>query len=137
MSHFEVFAHGDSFDPDAYLSATTLTIDHKWHKGQYGRNHPKTAGVSIRLGDGRTLGHEEQQRIAADFLVANRNALKHLAAFPGVWAFILGLEFHMDMAPNITGMSIGVSPQLAWHALDVGIQLVLYLQFHHINIDDE
>lgn len=137
MSYFEIFAHGESFDPDAFLRTTTLKCDGKWYKGQYGSNHPESSGVNIRLGDGGTLELDEQEQIALEFLKANREALKHLSGFPGVTTFILGIEVDIEVAPNIVCTSFGVSPHLAWQALDVGIELVFYLRFRHVNLEDQ
>lgn len=92
MNEFRLFAHGVEFDPDAYLASAPLKFDGVWRKGESGHNHPKSSGVFKVLGDGRTVPILEQERIAIQFLSANREALKALAQHPQVTTFILGLR---------------------------------------------
>lgn len=127
MNHFELFAHGDSFDPDAFLATTPLRFDSAWHKGDKGRGHPKSNGIKKVLGDGATIPLYEQERIAIDYLVAHRDALKSLAQFPGVTTFILGLHYHVVLDESTVGFCVGPSAGLMSCALDIGIEPMFYV----------
>jgi hypothetical protein len=127
MNQFRVFAHGMAFDPDAYLASVPLKFDGVWHKGEAGHDHPKSSGVYKLLGDGRTLPIFEQERIAVEFLSANRDALKALAQYPGVTTFILGLQYHIELDESTGGFCMGPSARLMWHALDIGIEPTYYV----------
>jgi hypothetical protein len=135
MSCFELFAHGKSFDPDAYLASAPGLFNEKWYKGEYGSNCPATCGVRRRLGDGSVLDISEQERIAVEFLEAHRDALKELAIYPGIECFVLGLEIRTDIDRSTSAMSIGISPWLMWHTLDIGIKPVFYFLFNYREID--
>src|SRR5512144_500006 len=67
MNHFRLFAHGEAFDPDAYLATTALMFDGVWHKGESGHDHPKSSGVFKVLGDGPTVPLFKQEQIAIDY----------------------------------------------------------------------
>ena len=47
--HFEVFAHGEEFDVNAYLKSAPLDFDNVWHRHESSQG---TSGVGKRLGDG-------------------------------------------------------------------------------------
>jgi hypothetical protein len=119
-NHFQVFAHGVAVDPDACLASTTLGFDGVWRKGERGFDHPKSNGVFEMLGDGRTLPISEQQRIAIDFLSTQRDALRAVAAFPGVTTFILGLQHRANK--SWAAFCLGPGPRLMDLALDIGIR---------------
>jgi len=78
-------------------------------------------GVGKRLGDGARVSLDEQQRIAVEFLSANKDALRDLANFPGVTTFPLGLQYNVELEEGLRGFCMGPSPRLMWHALDVGV----------------
>lgn len=99
-SQFRLLALGVTFDPDAYLESAPLNFDGVWRKGESAHDHPRSSGVFKILGEGRTIPISEQERIAIEFLAANRDALKALAAFPGVTTFILGLQYHYQVKQN-------------------------------------
>jgi hypothetical protein len=125
MSEFRLFAHGDDFDPDAYLASTSLKFDGVWHKGQFARDHPKTSGVFQVLGDAEKVSLSEQEAIAIEYLSANRKELEALARYPGVTTLILGLVYHIELDSD--GCAIGPSARLMRHALDIGIEPVFYV----------
>ena len=127
MNQFRLFAHGVAFDPDAYLAEAPLKFDGAWHKGEGGHDHPKSSGVFKMLGNGRTLPIFEQERIAVEFLSANREALKVLAKYPGVTTFILGLQCHIELEPGTIGFCMGPSALLMWHCLDIGVSPTFYV----------
>src|SRR4051812_47588628 len=103
MNEFRLFAHGVEFDPDAYLATAPLKFDGVWRRGESGHDHPKSSGVFKVLGDGRTVPFFDQERIAIEYLSANREALKVLAHYPGVTTFILGLQYHIVLEVNTIG----------------------------------
>ena len=127
MNEFRLFAHGEAFDPDAYLASTTLKFDGVWHKGESGHDHPKSSGVFKVLGDGRTVPTVEQELIAIDYLTANREPLKVLAREPGVTTFILGLQYHIELAEGTIGFCLVPSTRLMSLALDIGIEPAYYV----------
>src|SRR5579862_2183939 len=90
--HFELFALGDEFDVNTYLLSATLDFDNVWHRREGGR---PTSGVGKRLGDGAVIPLAEQERIAVEYLSANRDPLRELAKFPGVTTFNLGLQYNV------------------------------------------
>ncbi len=125
MNFFTIFAHGESFDVDAFLSKTSLTFDHIWHRGDL-RDHPfvkskhPTSGVEIVLGDGLTIPFLKQERIAIDYIKDNKEDLKYIGMFPGVKTFILGLQYRLEIAENINGFCMGPSEILMQLALEIG-----------------
>jgi hypothetical protein len=127
MNEFRLFAHGVEFDPDAYLASSALTVDGVWRKGESGRNHPKSSGVFKVLGDGRTLPLFEQERIAIEYLSANREALETLARHPQVSTFILGLQYHMVLKVGTVAFAMELSEPLMRQCLDIGISPTFYV----------
>jgi len=122
--HFELFALGDDFDANAYLLSAKLNFDNVWHRREGGR---ATSGVGKRLGDGAMMPLSEQQRIAVEYLSANRDPLRELANFPGVTTFTLGLQYNVELKEGLRGFCIGPSPSLMWHCLDVGVHPTFYV----------
>jgi hypothetical protein len=122
--HFELFALGDEFDVNTYLSSASLDFDNVWHRSEGGR---PTSGVGKRLGDGVALPLDEQQRIAVEYLSTNREALRELVKFPGVTTFILGLQYNIELNAGLRGFCMSPSPRLMWHALDVGVHPTFYV----------
>ena len=132
MNEFRLFAHGEAFDVDAFLARTTLRPDYVWQQGDQRRyacvesRHP-TSGVEMVLGEGRAVPYLEQEEIAIAYLKAHRDELRALARFPGADTFILGLQYHMELGGNVIGFSLGTSPSLMWHCLDIGVRPVYYV----------
>ena len=127
MNEFRLFAHGVEFDPDAYLASSPLKFDGVWRKGESGHDHPKSSGVFKVLGDGRTVPIFQQERIAIEYLAANREALKALAQHSQVTTFILGLQYHIVLEVNTIEFCMGPSALLMWHCLDIGISPTYYV----------
>ena len=116
---FHIFAHGETFDVDAFLRASTLRPSFVW------RNLPsKTSGIEIFLGDGRQIRLVDQEDIAVDYLNAQKDQLTALAQFPGVDTFILGLV--RICTPEQTGFCVGPPPELMRQALQIGICPLYY-----------
>jgi hypothetical protein len=115
MNEFRLFAHGTDFDPDAYLASTRLKFDGVWGTNQTSGG---TRGVYKLLGDGQAIPIHEQQKIAVEYLEANRDELKALAAYPGATYFILGLQYHVQLYPGLIGFCMGPSKRLMRYALD-------------------
>lgn len=133
MNHFSLFAHGGAFDVDAYLAATKLSVDYVWRRGGQLRDscvesrHP-TSGVEIVLGDGCVVPFFEQEEIAIAYLKDHRDELRTLAHFSGIETFVLGLQYALKLDnEGDTGFCLGPSPQLMWHALDVGVRPTYYV----------
>src|SRR4051812_2957824 len=108
MNKFCLFAHGREFDVDAFLAGTSLRPDYVWRRGDQKRyacgesRHP-TSGVEVVLGDGEKLSLPEQEKIAIEYLSANREALRALAGWPGVTTFVLGLHYRIELGPSTVG----------------------------------
>jgi hypothetical protein len=125
--HFELLAHGGGFDVDAYLKSAPFEFDLVWHRSQGGR---PTSGISRLLGDGALISLPEQQRMAAEFLSANRNSLRELARFPGVENFILGLQCNIQVRDGLRGFALAPTPELMRLALDISISPTFYVVFN-------
>jgi hypothetical protein len=127
MNQFQLFAHGVDFDADAYLASAPLRFDGMWRKGESGLDHPKSNGVFKVLGDGLALSVWEQEKIAIDFLSANRDALKALAEYPGVTTIILGLQYCIELDGGTFGFCVGLTAKFMRQCLDIGISPNYYL----------
>ena len=130
-NQFILFAHGEDFDADAFLKATSLTFEKVWRRGE--AKHPgwdvlhETSGVEKVLGDGRLIHLPEQERIACEFLRANRDSLRDLASWPGAKHRVLGLQRHVELNPGIGGFCMGPPSSLMAAALDVGFSPTYYV----------
>jgi hypothetical protein len=120
---FHIFAHGETFDVDAFLATSTIHPDYVWR-----RVPRETSGIEIFLGDGREISLVDQEDLAIAYLKTHRDELRALAQFPGVDTFILGLVWICK--PECLGFCVGPSPQLMWQALDIGI-----LPQYYVTID--
>jgi hypothetical protein len=116
---FHIFAHGETFDVDAFLATSTLHPDYVWRRGPR-----ETSGIEIFLGDGRAIRLVDQEDIAIAYLKTHEAELRALAQFPGVDTFILGLV--LICKPEQTGFCVGPSPHLMRQALDIGILPLYY-----------
>jgi hypothetical protein len=131
VNFFHLFAHGEAFDPDAFLATTTLRPDHVWRRGEPRRGYENfeglpghaTGGVEFVLGDGRAILYPDQEEVALAFITANRDALKALSKFPGADHFILMFHYEREFDGDTVGGCVGASQRLMWHALDIGCRL--------------
>lgn len=135
MNEFRLFAHGETFDVDAFLASTTLRPDYVWRRGDPRRyscveSRHTTSGVEFVLGDGLTVPFLEQEGIAVAYLKARRDELRALARFPGTDTFILGLQYRATFESNVVGFALGPSAWLMWHCLDVGVTPT-----YHVTLD--
>jgi hypothetical protein len=119
INHFELFAHGATFDVDAYLPRTQLPISRVWRRGSA---HYRTSGIAVTLGDGPSVPVFEQERLAIEFLARYKEALAALRKEPGIDVFILGLHLRMRLEEGLVGFSVGPSTLLMRHALDAGVE---------------
>jgi hypothetical protein len=132
MNEFRLFAHGETFDVDAFLASTTLRPDHVWRRGDLRpcscveSRHP-TSGVEFVLGDGLKVPFLQQEGIAIAYLKAHRDELRALGRFPGADTFILGLQYHMELKENVIGFSLGPSATLMRYCLEIGVRPVYYV----------
>jgi hypothetical protein len=127
INEFRLFAHGQTFDLDAYLATTTLKFDGVWRKGEFRHDHPKSSGAFKVLGDRATLLLFEQEQIAIAYLSANREALQLLARTPGVSTLILGLQYHVELNEGTVGFAMGPAAALMRLALEIGISPTFYV----------
>jgi hypothetical protein len=44
-----------------------------------------------------------------------------------VTAFILGLQYHFELDEGTIAFTMGLSAQLMWHVLDVGVEPIFYV----------
>ncbi|HEV2324989.1 MAG TPA: hypothetical protein VGS10_13650 [Terracidiphilus sp.] len=118
---FHIFALGEKFDVDAFLSQSTLRSTCVWR--QMG-NGP-TNGLELLLGDAQSLRLPEQEKIAIDYLKEHREELRALGNFPGVEALNLGFQYR---APSrAIGVCVGPSKGLMFHALEAGVRVNYYI----------
>jgi hypothetical protein len=128
---FRIFAHGDDFDVDLYLTTSTLHPDQVWRRRHLGL----TSGVVFTLGDGLSLRFDDQEKIAIAYLKANRDELRALAKFKGTETFILGFQYVCKLAEPHVGFCLSPSSELMWHALDTGIRPVFYVTLDRLQED--
>jgi hypothetical protein len=124
MNHFKLFAHGTEFDVDAYRATESIGFDRIWHTGE--QNY-KTNGLEKILGDGTRLDIFDQDRIATEFLEQHEKVLAELANYPGVDAFILGLQYRIDLEPCLRGFCLSFSARLTYFALKTGVNPTFYV----------
>ena len=127
---FRIFALGEDFDVDAYQNKGTMAVSRVWRRGEpkRGRGSPyPTSGIEYEIGDGNVLSFFEQERLAVEFIKAHRDELVTLGQFPGVTHFTLGLQYSKVAQGNLVGFSLGVSPCLMWHLLDIRCSLTNYV----------
>lgn len=124
MNHFELLAHGELFDADAYAKNSDLPIDRSWRRGD---GHYRTSGIAIRLGDGPATPLLEQERIAIEFLSRHRQALIALGKRRGVDFFVLGFDMRIRPEEGLVGFCVGPSRRLMEHALEVGVEPIFYV----------
>jgi hypothetical protein len=123
-NEFRIFAHGDDFDVDSYLTTSTLHPDHVRRRRPQGL---RTTGVAFALGDGLSLRIFDQEKIAIAYLKEHKNELLALARHSGVETFILGLQYVCRVAKPHDGFCLSHSVELLWHALEIGVRPVFYV----------
>ena len=84
----------------------------------------KNSGFHIDLGRGADLSIEEQQEIAADFLLRHEAALAALKAIPAIETFYLGIQ--EEVLRHSAGSLFDLHPPLLQAALRIGIQLTVW-----------
>jgi hypothetical protein len=130
MENFSIFAHGPDLDVDGLLRASRLHFDVVWRRGDplpsCGIASYQTSGAEVILGCGKTLGIREQERVAAEFIESNWEALQAIVGHPGVDCCILGLQFHLPYEPGLLGFCVCPCLRMMELAIDVGIRPVFY-----------
>jgi hypothetical protein len=116
-----IFALGEYFDVDAFLTQSPLRPDFVWRKMGNG----PTNGLEFLLSDGTTIKLSEQEKIAIDYMKEHREDLRFLASFSGVEALNLGLVFQVNQ--DVLGVCLGPSRALMFHALDTGVSPNYYV----------
>lgn len=124
VNFFKLFAHGRTFDVDAYAKSAPIEFDRVWHVGE---DSFKTNGMEKSLGDGTQLTIDDQDRIASQFLEQHEDALAELSKYPGVDTFILGLHYRIDLSPNVRGWCMSLSSRLSRIALRTGVCPIFYV----------
>lgn len=131
MNFFHLFAHGEAFDPDAFLAVSPLRPDRVWRRGEPKRGYEgieglpghETGGVEFVLGDGRAILYPAQEEIALAFITAHRDELKVLGDFPGADHFTLMFHYEREFDGDMVSGCVGASRRLMWHTLDIGCRL--------------
>jgi hypothetical protein len=135
-NQFIVMAHGKEFDVDAFLATTPLTFDQVWRRGEQRdaciESHYETSGVRMNLGDGKAIPIPQQEALAFQFLVDNRDALRELASRPGADHRILGLHYHIELDTSIGGFAMGPTSRLMAALLEVGFRPTYYVTIDHV-----
>lgn len=127
---FHIFALGEDFDVDAFLTGSTLRPDFVWRRMVNG----PTNGLELLLGDALTTPLHNQEKLAVAYLKANRDELRALAAFPGVEAFNLGLVYRLPT--DVIGCCLGPPMELMFHALDTGVSPIYYVSLEGRQVKD-
>ena len=139
---FSFFALGEEFDVDAFLASSSMVPSRIWRRGEpkryscIGSPYPNS-GLTYEVADGHSVPFLQQEGLAISFLKAYRDELKALGQFPGVSRFTLGLHYSTEARRNLVGFSIGASPLLMWHLLDVGCSLTNYVWLQHDDPENE
>jgi len=65
-NYFKIFAHGEKFDVDLFLTTSTLHPDHVWRRGDLRpcacvESRHETSGVEFTLGDGWKVPFPKQE----------------------------------------------------------------------------
>ena len=115
-----IFAHGETFDVDAFLENSRLHPDYVWR-----REPPETSGIELLLGDGRTMPPAAQEEFAMSYLASHQQELRNLRGFPGVEYLTLGLVRICPM--EATGIAVTPSVKLLQQADELGIDLTYYV----------
>ena len=134
MNHFTLFAHGESFDVDAYTATTTLVFNSVWRRGDQRRyscvesKHP-TSGIEIVLGDGRTVPLPEQEEIAIEYLKAHTDELRSWRGFQKSIPSYSAFNTTSKLDDGLLGFCMGPCALLMWHALNIGVTPTYYVTF--------
>lgn len=141
-NYFSIFAHGERFDPDAFLKTSALRPDRIWRRGDLRpcacvESRHETSGVEFTLGDGWAVPFHKQEEAAISYLHAHQAELRALGKFPGVETFILGFEYVCKLNEGVLGMCMGPSAHLMSQALDIGLRPTYYVSFDCTQIDAE
>ena len=86
----------------------------------------------MNLGDGKAIPVPQQDALAHQFLVDNREALRDLARRPGADHRILGLQYHIELDPSVGGFTMGPTSRLMAALLDVGFRPAYYVTIDHV-----
>jgi hypothetical protein len=82
---------------------------------------------SFLLAIGPELAFCEQDRLAAEFLEANREALGALRRFPGARYVFVGLHFRIEVRAATVGAAVLISPRLMRSAGEIGLEVTVYV----------
>jgi hypothetical protein len=130
MENFSIFAHGADLDVDELIRASPFHFDVVWRRGDPLKScaiaSRETSGVEVILGCGKTLGIRVQERVAVEFMDANREALQALIAYPGVESCILGLQYHLPYTPRLRTFCVCPNLRMMELAIAAGIRPVFY-----------
>ncbi len=143
MNAFSIYASGEDFDVDEFLSSSSLVPTRVTRRGEAKSASPQSGHyekncVAFELGDGNSIAVSEQEKIAVAFLKANRDELRTLAHLPGVTDFTLWLHCRQEkVRPNLYAFSIGTSSSLMWHVLDTGCALYHWISLEYEDTEDE
>jgi hypothetical protein len=124
-----IFAHGETFDVDAFTATSTLRPDFVWKRAA-----PFTSGVEFFLGDGRAIPLPKQLELATTYIKSHSEELRALRSWPGVDSFILGLVHISGLDRGATGVCLHWDPELMQNALDIGITPAYYVTY---DLDNE
>ena len=117
---FHIFALGEKFDVDAFLATSKLRPDFVWKR----KGNGPTNGLELLLGDSHALPLPQQEKIAIAYLETHREELRALTKSPGLESLNLGLVYRLPL--DATGICVGPSGKLMWHALDAGVIPLYY-----------
>ena len=138
LNQFKILAHGKEFEVDQFLSSSSLSPTHVWHKGHTTSERPEpiTSGFDIILGDGNSLDFDVQQQIAAQYVQSNLRALKACAEFPGVENFMIIIHQRKQIRFGTTGFWSCLSKHLLYLTNRVKMDAVTYVGLQWLDSTD-
>lgn len=92
MRRFKFYAIGKGFDVDSYIGQYKIDYSRTWDKDKY-----EHSGLVKYLGNEYMLDIYEQEKIAYEYMKANKDALKALVNFKGIDLAMLSLSCEIQL----------------------------------------
>lgn len=125
MNEFRLYAVGEFFDVDRYLSQYSINYNCIWRKGEGSYTN---SGFAKYLGNEFKLDICEQETIAIRYIRQNQDALKAAVEWKNVEAVILGISPEIQIGSNTVSVCLSFSPTLVTLAGKIGLKLAFYVR---------
>lgn len=123
MNGFRLHAVGELFDVSLYLSQYEIDYSSVWYKDEGYQNN----GFVKYLGNEYELDIYEQEKIAYEYMLINKDSLKALVKWKNVNLVILGLSYEFKVFPTV-GTCLSFSPVTIALAAEIGLELAFYIE---------